>query len=480
MKLIVESRFALLGLVMVALTALFGVAFATRSAGTDAGALERDPVAAQVESALRVCPPPQGDDRVSDIGAFTLSAKEDEGTLIAEENTAAAAPVGGKGEKTGRLWSTDVGEAERHTVVRADGTLAAGLDVTQTTIGADDPYATMVRCTEPGVSTWFAAPGGDDLEELRLLLANVDDAAATVNVDLYATDGPAFSSDTRGISVDAHGEAEVDLTELIESTGAVAVHVRTNAGRVASSLFAERTGAGSDWVPPTDRPAKKQVIAGVPKGKGVRRLIVATPGDEPATADVKVYTPDGEAELDGLEGLSVPPAASATLSLEGALGKEPGTVVVEADRPVVVGVAMDRSSGEDTAYAATAPSLGSSAHNTAVLPGNPADTATELVFGALDGDATAVITPVFADGENGDPVKVEVPAGTTATQEMENPGEPYALLVEVPDDSDPVYAGQVLTQGSGGGRATAAHPVMPALDQVALPPVSDTLTSVVP
>ncbi|MFC3994888.1 DUF5719 family protein [Nocardiopsis sediminis] len=477
MKLIVESRFALLGLVMVALTALFGVAFVTGAVGAEPGAAGREPVVSEVASALRVCPPPQGGGRESELVAFATGG-DGEGTLTATENSEGATDLGAS-DTPGRPLALDTGDADRHTVVRAEGAFAAGLDVAQTTIGADDDYATAVRCAEPGISTWYAAPGGDELDGLRLLLANVDDHAATVNVDLYATDGPAYSNDTRGISVGAHDEAEVDLGELIASTGAVAVHVRTGSGRIASSLFAERTDEGADWVPPTAAPAQRHVIAGVPAGSGERTLIVAAPGDDPATATLRVLTPGGEAEGESVAELSVPPAASATRAVQDALGEEAGTIVVEADRPVVVGAAMDRANGSDTAYAAAVDPLTGPLDRTGVVPGPPAGTGADLVLGAAGDAVDAVVTPYAANGRAGEPVGVEIEAGHTVVPELGAAGNAAALVVEAREGSGPVHAGYVLTQGSGGGRATAALPVPPAPAQILLPHVDDSLTSVV-
>jgi hypothetical protein len=478
-RLIVENRFALLGLVLVALTALFGVAHVTRGVGTDPGADTTPPEAAPVESALRVCPPPQGGDRDSTLAGFTPAGSASEGALTVTENTADATELG-TAEQTGRQWTLDTGDAERHTVVRAEGALASGLEAAQTTVGDDGPHTTAVRCAEPGISTWFTVPGGDELEGLRLLIANVDATPATVNVDLYATDGPASSADTRGVAVDPHGEAEIDLGALVDGTGSVAVHVRTNAGRVASSLFAERTDEGADWVPPTAAPAERHVIPAVPDGGGTRRLIVAAPGDDPVTASLRVITPEGEAEHEDLSDLSVPPAAASSRGITAALGEEPGTVVVEADRPVVAGVVMERADGDDTAYASAVPPLAGPLDTRAVLPGVPDGAGAQLALTALDGPASAVVTPVGAEGAAGEPVVVEVEPGRVVVPEVDAPDSGYTLVVETDPGSSPLYAGQVLTRGSGGDRGTAARPAPPAPAEVLLPHADDSLTAVVP
>nr|WP_218902520.1 DUF5719 family protein [Streptomonospora nanhaiensis] len=476
---IVENRFALLGLVAIALTALFGVAAVTQ--GVDPGGAP-EAATAPVESDLRLCPPPQGEDRATTTAALATGAPDGggEGELTAAENTAEAAPVGDSGPftRTGRLWSADTSGAEAATAVTARGTMAAGLEVAQATVGEDDPYATEVRCPAPATSTWFAAPGGITLEGLRLFLANPDGEPATANVDIYLSDGPSYSDDTRGIAVEGRGHTEVDLTELIQGSPAAVVHVRTNAGRVAASLFAERGGDGEDWVPPTAAPARSHVVPGIPGGGGSRRLIVAAVGDTPATADVAVYTPEGRAEHETLTGLGVPPAAGTFLSLEGPLAEQPGTAVVEADQPVVVGVAMDRADGDDTAYAPAAPPLAGPLNGTAVVPAAPEGTESSLVFAALEEDAAAVVTPVDADGRAGDPVDVEIPAGRTTAPDLEAP-EGAGFVVEVAGGT-PVYAGRVLTQGSGGDAATSAQPLLPAPARIVLPEVDDSLTSVVP
>ncbi|QBI52728.1 DUF5719 family protein [Streptomonospora litoralis] len=479
MRLIVENRFALLVLVLIGLTALFGVAFATRSVGASPRGAE-SPATAPVQSALRVCPPPQGDDRAAQAAAFATGPDGESrggGELSATENTGEAAEVG-EPASAGRLWSADTGGSAEHTLVAAEGAAAAGLEVAQTTIGEDGAYATEVRCAEPGISTWFAAPGGTDLEGLRLLLANPDQEAATVNVDVYGADGPVYSDETRGISVGARGRSEVDLTELIQGSRAAVVHVRTNSGRVAASLFADRGGSGRDWVPPTAPPADTHVVPAIPSGSGTKRLVIAAPGDSPVTADVRLYTEDGRAEHDTLTGLSVPPAAGTFLSLEGPLSKKAGTAVVEADGPVVVGVAFSRSGGDDTAYTAAAPPLQGPLHGTAVVPANPEGTRTRLVFGALAQPAAVVVTPVAADGATGEPARVEVGAERTAVADVEAPDGAHALTVRVEGEA-PVYAGRVLTHESGGDRATSLQPLQPAPSEVALPAVEDGLTAIV-
>ncbi|GLU49645.1 hypothetical protein Nans01_39960 [Nocardiopsis ansamitocini] len=470
---IVENRFALLGLVMVALAALFGAAHLSLNVVAPADAA---PVLTRVESALRVCPPPQGSG-ATQVAAFAPGAEgsDEAGSLGAAPNRPGAEPTEPLLE-AGVPWSsTDVAaddEDASGTLVRADGVLAAGLEVTQTSTGGS--AVTEVRCVEPSLSTWFVAPGGRDLDELRLHLSNADASAATVNVDLFATDGPAFAPETRGVQIGPADDLELSLMPLVETTGAVAVHVRTNSGRVAAALFAEGSKGGAAWVPATAEPATRHVIPGVVGGGGNKRLIVTAPGDDPATVKVRLTTPDGVVEDESLTSLDVPPAASARLSLEGPLDKRPATVVVESDRPVVAGIAVERSGGDDVAYSSAVDPLESGPNARAVAPATGKGT-TSLLLGAPQEAAVVRLTPIDKDGVAGEPVVLTVEAATTVEPELDPTGGGTTWVVEALEGG-PVHAARSLAHDG----SLSILPLPPAPSEVPLPRVADSLTSIVP
>ncbi|MFE6386291.1 DUF5719 family protein [Nocardiopsis dassonvillei] len=551
MRLIVENRFALFGLVSLALAALFGVAFATGPITAELGVTA--PGTVRPDHAVRVCPAPHesGD---SSVAAFAPRvSRDDEGELWAEsvpeapEEDTGDGETGGDGRneedpgngeaggdggdadgadgarggtvgeeltEPGRVWNTDTAGSDAPTAVRAEGSLASGLDTAQTTLS--DGSATEVRCLEPSVGTWFALPGGDGIEGMRLdaltvHLANPEDSRATVSVDVYTEGGPSSSEESRGIALPAGAATELDLTELVGGTSAVGVHVRTSTGRVAASLLAEHPSGTADWVPPTAAPAREHVIPGVPGGDGRRRLHVAAPGDEPVQVRVHTVTPapedgtDETREEDGQEGetqgasaddpltFSVPPAASAWLSLETVLAGEPGAVVVRADAPVVAGVAAEAVSGEgddvevvEAAHTSAVPPLGFPLDTTAVLPDVPEGADTELLLTAVGGDATLVATPIGADATQGDAVRVQVAAGTTTVFGGDDgwqappgtaPEDGYAVRLEVLDGSEPVHVARVLRGGGGG---LGVLPVTPAPVRIELPVVRDSMVGVVP
>jgi hypothetical protein len=552
-RLIVENRFALFGLVALAMVTMLGIAYVIRP--VDAVLGESSPGTVRPDHAVRVCPAPHedADDAESAIRAFAPRVdRDDEGSLRAgpvpavsdtdddaaddedtetteetgEATDEATADDGGSGEgadgrtiggeltEPGLVWSTDTGEETDPVALRAEGALASGLDASQITLS--DDAVTEVRCAEPSIGTWFALPGGNDPEDVRLdsltaHLANPEDSRATVSVDVFTLDGPSYSTESRGIALAAGESTEVDLTELAQNTAATGVHVRTSTGRVAASLLAEHASGATDWVPPTTDPGLEHVIPGVPGGDGTRRLYVTAPGDEPAEVRVHVIPPAGaEEETDedgggdaadeadeaaGTQGdplvLDVAPAASAWLTLETALAGEPGTVVVESDVPVAAGVLAEITDSDgdtvETAYAAATEPLAFPHDTTAVLPDVPEDAETELVLGAVAADVSVIATPIGVDGTQGDAVKITVDAGTTRAFGSEDdaweappgtdPADGYAVRLELLEESaGPVHAARVLRSGN----ALSVVPVRPAPIRIELPVVRDSMVGVVP
>lgn len=481
MKLLVENRFALLGLVLVAWTAIFGFAYATTP--RDDAAPAPDPTVVGVESSLRVCPPP-AEDRAAEVTAFAAPGDRGpgDGRVSVRENGDAdddEAEIGSV-DLTGAAWAEDVSDVDGHTVLRATGTMAGGLAVAQTRPAEDDePGATTLTCPEPGTSAWFPTPGGD--AELELYLANVDDSPSTVNIDIYTPEGPILDPEhTRGITLDSYDERVVELSELTSDVEPVTVHVRTNRGRVAAALHVARSDSGADWAAPATEPAERVVIPGVPSGDGARDLVVAAPGDEPVRATVRVFNTDGEVEHEALEEFDIPPAATVNRTLEGPLDDQAGTVVVEADGPVVAGVAVSRDGGDDTGYLAATPPL-EHRYDARGVATAAEDASLELVLGAVDEDAEVTVTRVGTDGAADDPVTVEIPAGRTEIVELPEQEEPAVLVVTVEAGSGPVHAGQVLRwEDDDEDVWTAARPIPPSPDLVALPATTGTLSSAVP
>ncbi|PRY01494.1 DUF5719 family protein [Allonocardiopsis opalescens] len=466
MRTLIENRFALVLLVVVAMAALFGVAEATRPAES-APAEQPATVEAAVESALRVCPVPEdGDTRVA---AFTPPAETgDAPSLFAatalDGTESEIGTIGGPGQ------GFDAAADTEELVMRAEGPVAAGLTAVQTTTASGDLLS--APCAPPGLGFWYLAPGAGEVDDLDLHLVNVDDTPTRVHIDVYAAEGALQTLEGDTVEIEPHGRTVQSLNEISESAPVVAVHVRTTTGRVASGLLAA-DGSGSDWVPASGELATDVVIPGLPDGSGERLLAVASPGDS-ATVRISAIAEDGTFVPEDQEELEVPAGALATANLSGVLTDRAAAIRLSSDTPIAAGVLA--TGGGDRAFTAPVPPV----TGTAVVPGNRSGDGfeQELLLAAPEGAAQVEVVPTGPDGAAGEPQRVEVPAGGLLPVEPAAPTgaeSGFAALVRVLEGSSPIYVARV--QRNDGGMTIL--PVPPAPVTVTLPHTSDTLTTVV-
>ena len=138
-------------------------------------------------------------------------------------------------------------------MVQAAGSMAGGLEAEQTAGGV-----ATARCGGPGTDFWFAVPGQQPASTIELDLMNVDSQASTVDVDVFTDTGPLHTGADTGITVPAHGLVVQSLAGLVHGSRAIALHVRTSAGRVVAALresCARATARGNGCRPRNRRPS---------------------------------------------------------------------------------------------------------------------------------------------------------------------------------------------------------------------------------
>ena len=340
-------------------------------------------------------------------------------------------------------------------VLTARGVLAGGLQAEQLTRAAGGPRraAEGLACSGPQTDTWFAGGALGAGETATLLLANPEDVAAVVDVQVWTAQGPVDPRLGRGIVVPARGRTTVGLDTLAAGATGLAVHVSAGRGRVVAALEHVRAPSlGADWVPATPPPAPRVVLAALPAGPGERTLLVTNPGDAPTVVQVQLTTDSRQYVPTGLDALAVPGGTTVQADLTGLLAATPGTVAVtSAAGPVLaVGRAVDGGGTvEDLAYAGAAAAL----TGPALLP----DTAAggELLLSALAGDAGVVVTPLATEGTSGPPPAartVAVPGGSTLALPLADLGG--ALEVTPAAGSGPVRAAAYLREDAADGPLT--------------------------
>lgn len=320
MKAFVENRFGLLALVLIALAALYGVAFVTRPA-----VAPQRPVAAQrvaVESVTAVCPPPGG----ANVAVYTGGG------------------VTRKTVKGGKPY-----------IVNGAGGLEAGY-TTRVTSGRERGLA-GVRCAEPSATTWLIGPGPAEAA-LTLHLTNADKAVAFADIEVHAAEGRITPEQATGIEVKPGEHREIDLRKLAPSADVMALGVTTTSGRLAVSARATLTSGGVDWLPAAAPPATHVVVPGIPGGGGRRELLVAAPGDTDALVRIRAITEDAAYATKGRETLDVPAGAVASLDLTTGIGGQPAALEITSETPVVAGlVAAGTGEQADVAFTASTPAL---------------------------------------------------------------------------------------------------------------------------
>lgn len=436
------------------------------------------PASVEVLGATAVCPDvrqaPMLETRVS-VGAAPLPAGrsatggEIETTLVKGLDVARV-PIEEPGQVAIGLGTktTDNG-----VVVSATGALATGLEVEQVARGRDGRYRGLasLRCAPPRREAWFVGAATGLVDFSVLVLANVDDTPATVDVRVFGAEGGVDPRPGQGLTVAPHDRLVVPLDTLAPDQNHLVVHVLSRQGRVAASLRNTRlsgsTPLGFDFVPQAAPPATQVVVPGFPIGPGSRGLVIGNPGVDDVAVQVRVTLRDGQFVPQGRDEVDVPAGQSVIVGLNELAAASPVTAVVTSSSgPVVAGgVVVDQQQFQagairELSYVGSAGPLTGPALLTDLVIDRP--TESTLILSAPEESATVMITPIRVLGAAGDPPRarrVSIPAGRILTFRLSTffpPGTTARLAVEVrpEEDSGPVYATRYLRERGSRGTLT--------------------------
>lgn len=391
-------------------------------------------------SALRVA--------VGSAGATSLGALDGSG---AQDLTPASVPDGlatidVEGPTAGSVVTVRPGEGDPPRVAAAVGSV---------TTAGDLRGLAAASCGRPGVSQWLVGGSTEIGSSAQLVLQNPGDTPATVQVTVWGPDGRAVLAGG-GQQLVGPGTEVVRLVEAsAPEQRRMVVRVESSGGLVSAYLQQNTLDGlvplGVDFVVPGAEPAQDLVVAGVPSaGEAVDdphapRLRLLAPGDEPGSARVAVYGPDGPVTLRGLEDVTLRPGVVTDVPLGGLPAGSYG-VAVHADVPVVAGASTDRR-GEpdpdllheerqyDRAWIAATPlrtAESARAGQVALVPGTTASLSLAAVPVTADdedptGTLVLAVSAYAADGSLLGESPVTVEAGTATTL------DPASL---VPDGAD--------------------------------------------
>lgn len=429
----------------------------------------------EVQGATAVCPDVQQtavlQTRVS-VGAAPLPAGRSatggsvESTLV-KGLTSAPVPIREPGQVAINLGTTTT---DNGVVVSATGALATGLEVEQIARGRDGRYRGLagLRCAPPGREAWFVGAATGLVDFSVLVLANVDDTPATVDVRVFGAEGGVDPRPGQGLTIQPHDRLLLPLDTLAPDQSHLVVHVVSRQGRVAAALrntrMAGSTQLGFDFVPQALPPATTVVVPGFPIGPGSRGLVIGNPGVDDVAVTVQVTLRDGQFVPQGRDVVEVPAGQSVIVGLNELAETSPVTATVTSSSgPVVAGgVVVDAQQFQlggirELCYAGSALPLTGPALLTDLVIDRP--TESTLMLSAPEQAASVMITPIRVLGAAGDPPRprrVAIPAGRIVTFRLSTffpPGTNARLAVEVrpEEDSGPVYATRYLRERGARG-----------------------------
>lgn len=444
-----HNRFALAGLVALALLALYGLASFARPGAPVAAR----PAAVPLTAMTVVCPAPS-EARVSAVtppGAHGTGGARVAGTSVALSTPGTA--LSSKVKKGAGAWT-----------FAASGALAPGLTAEQTSTKGG---LAGTRCPEPVSDRWFVGPGPADADQVTISLTNVDARPVGVYVEGLGEDGSIETPEGHDVMVAPYATQTVrvgrdpgGLGVLASGVKLIALHVRAVPGRVVAAVRVQR-GKGADWLP-ASTPSTHVVVPGIPSGKGLRRLLIAVPGHDEAAVNARVMSPDGAFAPGGQHTLQA--AALAVTGFDLGLGGKPAGISLVSPRPIVA--ALDAEQGDDFAVTAGVAGLGQGG-----LVADARDKTT-LLFTAPERPAVVRVTQITAQGPAGTVKDVKVPAGRTVELPMPSGAgaDGYGVTLVPRPGSGPVYAARELRIK---GQGFTVLPVEPAHTSAFPPRVTD-------
>ncbi len=343
----------------------------------------------------------------------------------------------------GRTVSAKQGAYPNPVGIRLTGPLAAGTTATATATadtGVNRGMASTV-CSTPSAEFWFAGASSATGRRDVLVLTNLDEANASVDVTFLSPSGELEDAGGRGLVVRGRSQTEVFLSNVAKGQRELALRVVSTGGRVSAALrdnvSTGNTPAGVDWLQPAADPAKDLIVPGIAPGPGSRTLTVANPGDLQTTVNVTVLGARGRYRPAGRDRIQVPAGGVKSVRLESIVKNEPAAVQLSADQPVFASMRIaDARNSDFASLGSTHPLSGPGylvvpAHTepATVLVTAPTERATADVVLRTASNATALSKTVTA--ATGSTAVVTLPATKAPTYLTVTPGEGAQITAAV-------------------------------------------------
>jgi hypothetical protein len=417
-----------------------------------------------------VVPGQPGQDAVAgDAGMATLPGKE--------SATAAITVPGGQAQI--EAFGTALPPIRAY----GDGSLAPGLVADQWGRQPSGQGRGMAStaCAPAASEFWFVGGGAIAGRQTRIVLVNPDETAAVADVLIRGPQGLIEAPAGRGLVIKGQDRLIVRLDVLAPGVTATAVQVLVRTGRVGASVADEQQSGlatvGTDWVPPAAAPSTRVYVPGIVSGDGARVLSVSAPGGDDAIVSIRLITPDGTFAPAERSQIEVTADTVVTLDMAPVLDKQPATLELTSDVPIVAGMRQffgGKSVQDETSFTAGAqPFTGPSA--VSGLPVRPAtDVRVSITAPETDAEVDIVLLP-FRGGKDAAvptaPRRVTVSAGKLRYIKLDPPAgvDWYTAVVTPVAGSGPVLVAHRVREQSKYGDLVTGYPWNPLRIEVVVP-----------
>lgn len=212
----------------------------------------------------------------------------------------------------------------------------------------------------PGVvdDAWFLGLGAGGRHFSTLILTNLGESTAAVDLTLWGPKGQIEAFNNKGIVIEPQSVRRIRLDSLAagESELAVKVHRLQGALSVVANDTSTATFRGTEPVSATQAPARDQVVGGLVGGTSGRTLLILNPGTSTARVKVNVMGRKGTVSPTGLDNIQVKAGMLSAITVPESAGADEQALRITSDQPVSATVRMSPTN-KDYAYAESTPVL---------------------------------------------------------------------------------------------------------------------------
>lgn len=238
--------------------------------------------------------------------------------------------------------------------------------------------------------SWVLGLGSGGKHFSTLMLTNLANSPAVVDLDLWGPDGEIDAVDAKGIVVKPLTTRRIRLDALAAGEEELALRVHRRRGTLSALVSDTSTAifSGTEPVTATDSPRRDQVIGGLVEGTAGRTLELLNPGSTTARVNVSVLGPKNQFKPSGLSNIKVRAGSLKLVTMPRSAGPDRQALHVTSDLPVAATVRM-APSNSDYAYAEAVPPLAGPALVPVML--GPSTGAPDVILSAPKGHASAVV-----------------------------------------------------------------------------------------